>query len=1156
MVKKAYWKNIRRTVRSTFSRFLAIFAIVALGSGFLAGVLASPLDMRISADSYCDQTNMFDLRVVSTLGLTQEDIETLRGLEGVEEVMPAYDTDVVLFSEAGDSYTARIHSLPPENAPEINHPVSQDGALPTQPGECAVILTKTFAGENDWTGQTLTVDPEADTESLPEAFTVTGTAKSSLYISLENERTTAGSGSIDLKLFTVVESFDQDYYTAAYITLSGAKDLNAFAGEYEKLTGDAIDLLEPLGEERARLRYEGILDEANAELDDARQEYEDGKSEAESELADARQKLEDGEKEIAENQKKLADAKQDLADGRKELEDGRAEYQSQTASAQKQISDGRAQISGYQSQIDSGRAQIATAQRQIDAGYQELNAADTKLRESKAQLDATQAQLDSLDQGKAALFQAAQQMGLPATDGSDQSALALLDTISQLSPEVAEQFAALRAGLEALAAQGTDSTAARAALEAGLAQYQEGLAQAQASRGQLDQNQAKLNSQLAGLNQQQATLNAQKAQLDSSEAQLSATMRETEAKLASAQKELDDGQAEYDDGIKQLEEAELELADGWEEYRKAKTEADEELADAAQKLEDAQADIDAIEPGEWYIFTRDDNAGFASYASNADKIAAIAQVFPVFFFLVAALVALTTMTRMVEEERQQIGTMKALGYSSPQIAGKYLLYAAVASLLGCVVGVVAGMWLFPTVILNAYNIMYDLPQILTPFSWTLAIISAVTATLCTLAATLNACWSALREAPARLMLPRAPKAGKRILLEYVTPLWNRMKFTQKVTARNLVRYKKRFFMTITGIAGCTALLVTGFGIRDSISDIVGIQYSQLSHYRLIVGLSDESALDGQDLQDILQDESLVSGYLPALQDSGTTVPQGSAPVDDVTIFVPSEVQRLPDFFTFRHRTDSQTVEYDEDAVIITEKLAERQRLKVGDTITVKNQDETEASFVITDICENYVHHYLYLSSSAYEEGFGEKPKMNSILCQLPEEGPAGGEDALTTRLLKCADVGMTTSTDEISSSFSSSLGSINYIVVVLIVSAGALAFVVLYNLTNINITERVKELATIKVLGFYESEVAAYVYRETAVLTVLGTGVGLLLGIALHQFVIQTAEVDMVMFGRAIYAPSYIWATLLTFAFSIAVNLVMHGKLANISMVESMKAPE
>ena len=1153
-MKKTYLKSILRAIRHSLSRFVAIFSIVALGAGFLAGVLASPLDMRISADRYCRDTDMFHIKVVSTLGLTAADMEALRDLPQTSRVMPAYDTDLVLVSSQGDSYTTRLHSLPEEGWDALNTPVLQEGRLPQAPGECAVVLTRSFFEDNGWVGRTLTV--EEDQEGLPREFTVVGTVKSSLYLSLEQEHSTAGTGALGLMAYTVPETFDQDYYTAAYLTVAGAEDLNAFYSEYENLTAQAEEALEPLGGERSRLRYEELVDEANAQLADGWREYEDAKAEASQELAAALAELEDGEREIQENEQKLADAKQELEDGRGELADGRAKLETETASARQQIAQGRGQIQSYQAQLDSGREEINSARQTLQKGYAELDAGDAQLAQAKAQLDETQANLDGLDQGKAALNQLAVQLGLPGGDGSDGAALALLSQLELAAPEAAAQFAGLKAGLQALAAQGTDSAAARTALEAGRAEYEKNLAKAQEARAQLDAGLAQLNAQAAELESQQNNLNAQKAQLDRSQAQLDQSVREAQEKLAQAEADLAQGQLDYDKGAAELAQGREDLEQGWKDYREGKAQADQELAEARQELEDAEQEIRGMQEGEWLLFTREDNASFSSYASNADKIAAIASVFPVFFFLVAALVALTTMTRMVEEERQQIGTLKALGYTARQIAGKYLFYAAAASLLGSVAGVAAGMWLFPTVIINAYNIMYDLPVVYTPFSWPLAGFSTVTATLCTLAATLNACWAALREVPARLMLPRAPKAGKRVLLEYITPLWKRLRFTQKVTIRNLFRYKKRFFMTVTGIAGCTALLLTGFGIRDSVSDIVALQYNELCGYQLIVGLSDEAALERPELQEILEDPARVADSLPATQETGQVVPAGGGPQDDITIFVPQEVERLPDFFQFRHRTDSQPVEYGPQAVIVTEKLAERQKLRVGDSITVKNLDEKEASFVITGICENYVNHYLYISPAAYREAYGQDPAVNSLLCRLPEEGPAGGEDELSTQLLQCEDVAMTTSTVELSASFQNSIQSINYIVVVLIVSAGALAFVVVYNLTNINVTEREKELATIKVLGFYDGEVAAYVYRETAALTAIGAGAGLLLGVALHQFVIRTAEIDMVMFGRSIYAPSYLWAALLTVAFSVLVNLVMYRKLTGIRMVESMKAPE
>ena len=1162
-VNKTYAKSIFRTIKSSLSRFLAILAIVALGVGFLAGLLSAPVDMRISADHYYDEARMYDVRILSTLGLTEDDLAAVQAVDGVESVMPVYDTDLVLVSEGEEinSYTTRMHSLPQDTSSESESYLNQltlvEGRMPEKAGECVVVLTKSFSGEESWIGQTLRQNPDDDpVEGLAQEFTVVGTVKSAVYLSMENESTTAGSGSLNLLAYTVPESFDMEYYTGFYLSVADTAALDSFSQEYQDVVAAVTDALDPLGEEQSQIRYETLVGDAQAELDDARTEYETERADAEQELADAKQKLEDGEAELADSQQQLEDAKAEIESGWAELNQQKESFNSQIASAQQEINNGYAQINDGQAQLDSGLAQIESAQKQLDSGYSELAETERTLNDTKAQLDAAKAQLDSLTQGKAALFQAAEALGISAGDTSDAGALALIAQLEQAAPETAQQFAALKEGLNALAAQGTDTASALAAWEEGDAQYQQGLTQWQAGKAQLDANQEQLNTQRKALQDQQVTLNNSKAQLDASSTQLQQSIQTAQAEFASAEAQLNDAQTQYDEGLVQLEEGRQELESGWTDYNEGYAEAQQQFADAEEELADAESKIREIEEGQWYVYTRSDNTSFSSYDSNADKIAAIATVFPLFFFLVAALVALTTMTRMVEEERQQVGTLKALGYSTPKIAAKYLIYAAIASIAGSVIGLAIGCRLFPYIIIDAYNIMYDVPEILTPFNVPFSLVASLSMILCTLAVTLWACASEMREVAAQLMLPKAPKAGKRIFLEYITPVWSRLKFTSKVTARNLFRYKKRFFMTVVGIAGCTALLVTGFGVRDSVSDIVSLQYDELNQYQLTLGLADPSALEGRDLQSILADSTQITDSLPAMQQEVDVVPADGKPADSVVLLVPQEVESMPEYFQFRHRTNEQEVTFDQSSVIVTEKLCERQGWKVGDTITLENADGEQAQLTITDICENYVYHYIYISPQTYQDAFGQEMEVNSLLCKLPQDITAEQEETLGTQLLQCRDVVTAQFTNTLSESFNNSIQSINSIVVVLIISAGALAFVVLYNLTNINITEREKELATIKVLGFYDGEVSAYIYRETALLTLIGTAAGLLLGMALHQFVIRTAEIDMIMFGRAVYWPSYVYSALLTILFSVLVNLVMHHKLKKISMVESMKAPE
>lgn len=1130
MLNRTYRKSILRTVRASLSRFVAIFAIVALGVGFLSGLLASPVDMRLSADEYCREANLYDIKIQSTQGLTDEDLAAVRAVEGVSGVMPARDMDLVLTSESGESLTTRLQSIPEEDLPEadrLNQLTLVEGRMPSAPGEIAVGLTKDFSGTIPAIGDVLTVNQtendENVTDALPQTFTVVGTVRSAAYFSVEAEYTNTGTGTIGLFAYAPESCFDMDYYTTFYLPVEGAKELNSFSAAYEDKVDGVMEGLEAIQDERVQARYEEIIDEAEAELDDAWAEYEEKKAEAEQELADAAQELEDGWAELASAEQGLADAKLEIDQGQAELDDGKDEFYRALPGYKQQIAD------GY-SKLESSRAQLDSAQTQLDEG---------------------RAQLDQLSEGKAAFWTMVEtqinplltQYGLPPIDTSDQSDAATITAIEQVQtlvglapslpegfdPAQLEQLGQLKEGLEALAAQGTTLAASLAALD-------EKQAEIDAGRRQIEDGLSELQAQ---------------------ERQLEKTKIETENQFAVADEKLLDARQQYADGLAELEEGRQELIDGQKEYEDAKVEAEQELADGKEEILDAESEVREIEKGKWLLGDRSDNTSFSSYGDNADKIAAIATVFPVFFFLVAALVALTTMTRMVEEERGQVGTMKALGYTRGQIAAKYILYALTASLAGSGVGMLIGMQLFPRIILSAYNIMYDLPDLLTPFNWGFGLLATGAAVACTLLATLNACWAELREQPASLMLPKAPKAGKRILLEHIGPVWRRLRFTHKVTARNLFLYKKRFFMTVVGIAGCTALLVTGFGLQDSISDIVEKQFDELAHYQMLVSLQDESALDGRDLAAILNDETKVTGHLAVSQQDATVVPEEGGEEDNLYIVVPSDTEAMTEYFTFRQRTTGEAVPFEEGSVVISEKLAERHDLSVGDSITVENADGDAASFTITGVCENYIYHYLYMSEDVYRDAFGEEPETNLLYCRLAEgvDTPEA-EDELATALLKCRDIAGAQFTHEITASFRQSLDSINYIVVVLIIAAGALAFVVLYNLTNINITERSKELATIKVLGFYDGEVGAYIYRETSVLTLIGTVCGLVFGIALHTFVIRTAEVDMVMFGRSIYPMSFVWSALLTIAFSLLVNLVMYRKLKNISMVESMKAPE
>ncbi|MDR3645688.1 MAG: ABC transporter permease, partial [Clostridia bacterium] len=593
-------------------------------------------------------------------------------------------------------------------------------------------------------------------------------------------------------------------------------------------------------------------------------------------------------------------------------------------------------------------------------------------------------------------------------------------------------------------------------------------------------------------------------------------------------------------------------ASGEKTYAASRTQTQKKLADAKQQLDDARSKIAGIAATKWYVFKRDTNSGYVEYNETADRMDAIAKVFPVFFFLIAALVCLTTMTRMVDEQRTAIGTFKALGYSTRAIARKYLVYAASASIAGGVVGVCAGMVIFPTVIFNAYKILYTLPPIVLDFNVTYAVVSIVLFFLVTTLSAFFACITELRSTPATLMRPKAPKAGRRVFLENIGFIWRHLSFTRKVTVRNLLRYKKRFLMTVCGVAGCTALLLCGFGIKDSISAICDKQFNVIDRYSATAGLKEDLSQKDYDSVTAYASSQGASPLLLSLKSVDLT---RGANTQSCSIIVPQSASKLSQFILLRNRQTQKPLSLDDNGVILTEKLATLLGVRVGDTVYIKNGDSGRLPVKVEGIAENYVLHYLYLTPALYRRIYGVSPVYNELYLNLPDTS-SKAESTFSSLLLKQPQIASVSLNSEILSNFNKIIGSLNNVVLVLIISAGLLAFIVLYNLTNINIGERIREIATIKVLGFYSREVAAYVYRENAILTVIGMLLGTVLGIFLHRYIMGTVEVDMVMFGRNINTPSYFYSAALTIFFAAAVNFVMYFRLRDVDMVESLKTVE
>ncbi len=1180
MVNKSFLKECFRAIRGSFSRFLAIFLIVALGAGFLAALLATTPDMRHTVSLQLQETNLFDLRIAGTLGLEEGDAAAIAGVEGISSVMAAHTLDREVALTSGDTVVGRFHGVTAWEGDDpalMNRQILVEGRWPAARDECVVMQENDMNQQSLSIGQTISLlppEPDEDGEIPDDPFTIqtfriVGVVHSGYYLStVQRGSTTIGNGRLGAIVFIDDSLLDLDYYTDIFATVEGALSAEAFSDAYERLVTPVQERVETLSDTQKHLRADRLIGDAREELEEARQELADKTAEGQQELDDALLELQDGEAEYADGLQELEEGKQELIDafadlqqgeadlleGHQELLDGEAEY----ADGLKELEDGQKEIDEAQAELDDAFPQLQDAKKELqdalrqlqsgqadlDKGMAQLNAAQADVDKGQAQLDAARAQLEA----RQAELEAAYQAGY-IDEATYQAGMAEIRTgLAYLEQQQAQLDAAQR-----------EIDVNRRQLQAGQRELDRGWEEYEAGRKEVEEADVEYHWGLQQLAHARKELEEGRQELLEGRADLDegwADYHEGQQELADGWKEYYDGEQELADAQQELADGRRELDDGWQDYEEGKQEFADKIADANLKIRDAQDQIDEIEDPEWHVLTRGEgNEGYIFYESDTEKVSAIAKVFPIFFCLVAALVASTTMTRMIDEDRGTIGTLKALGYSNAAIAGKYLLYATLACVLGAAVGLAFFLPVFPRIIANAYTMMYLIPPIQAADHLPYILISAGSILLAVVLSTLGALKGSLQDTAAVLMRPKAPPAGKRILLERVKPLWSRMQFSHKVTARNLFRYKKRLIMTVIGIAGCTALLVAGFGLRDSIGDIAGIQFTQLQTYDMTLKLKhagDQTA--DRHIAAILRDESRVLGHLPVHLETGKGI-GADGYTTDLSILVPSDADLFPHYHVLRQRVGHQPVAFSGQGAVLTEKAAKMLDIRPGDTLTLRNQDDVEATIPILGICENYVQGYVFLPESLYGQAFDQACAFDTLLVKTPQMD-ADQRDALAAQLLKTDHVtGVSFSATTIET-FDDMLGSIDYIVILLIVAAAALAFVVLYNLTNINICERQKEIATLKVLGFYRGEVSGYVFRETAILSLMGTLLGLAVGAGFHRFVVQTAETDAAMFGRMVYFPSYCYAAALSLVFTGLVSLALQKKLHHIDMVESLKAPE
>ena len=1107
----ALFTEIIRTIKGSLARFLAIAGIVALGCGFFAGLKMASPDMQEAAHTFYANQHLYDLRVISTLGLSEKDVHALASVEGVEAVMPSRTVDVMATLTSSQS-SARVSSF---RLGELNQPVVVEGRLPQGPYECVMSADSKKRADISLGHQIELPDTSNGVHLKGGSYTVVGFVNAPTYPYVSNFGTTSlGNGIVQQFVYVAEDAFaNDDPYTEVYLTVQGATSYKSGSSMYQSAVDRVAERIKQMNPSLASLRLQELKDDAQAQVDEARQKLEQSRREATDKLGDAQKKLDEAEAQISAQQQRLID-------GQKQYDAGRQQLTTLRSSAEQKFAQAEAQINASEAQIAQGTAELSAGEAQYQAGLTAFNAGQATFMQQKSAFEAGR---DAYLAGLAAqgimastLEEAQQQLralGLPTTQVD-----ALLATQAQI-----------------------------AAAEAELATQQQALT---AARGELDQRTTQLREAESQVAQaRQNLIEARSATAD---------------QLSAAQEKLDASLSQLTAGQALLRNAEAQTYEGRQSLEDQRAEVEKQLADGQTKIDEAQKKIDELKEPDVYVLDRTKEIGVAAYQADSERINNIANVFPLMFFLVAALVSLTSMTRMVSEERTLIGIHKALGYSTLQIAAKYLLYALLASLLGAVIGIALLSQVLPGVIISAYGSIYTIPNEGAPYPIQLdsALLAGLFGIGVTLLSTMAAVLSSLKEEPSSLMLPKAPKAGSKILLERINPLWSRLSFSWKVTIRNLVRYKRRLIMTLVGIAGCTALLLVAFGLRDSISDIIDSQWPTLFHYDYIVGMtSDVSSAEADQIATELNQVGATNIHRITRENVLLESPaQNASSLTRTTIMTSNSPQDLTGVVTLRDRLSGQTIELEKDSVVITEKLAKRLGVGVGDTIQVFVQDRIgnasgePSTLIVTGVTENYVGSYLYVGPSAWHSLGIQDQATDGWYATLPKDQAT--RDTFGEKLINQAGVATIDDINEAICMYKKSLEVVNHVVAILILAAALLAFIVLYNLTNINIEERIREIASLKVLGFTRHEVDAYVFREIALLAVFGALFGLVLGTYLEGFVVQTAEIDLVMFGRSIHMPSYWFAFGLTLVFSLLVYVAMRSKLKNIDMVESLKSVE
>lgn len=1114
-----------------------------LGVAFFSGLKATGPDMLLTADTYFKKYQLAHFSVQSTYGLDETDKKAIQAADDVKHVEMGYSADVLL---KNSNLVTKVFSV--TNDTKLNQYQAIAGRLPDKGGEIA-LDSKSKMRKHYKLGDRVTfVDSDGSklTKNFRTAtYTIVGFVKTPMYIQKgERGSSTIGTGQTDAFAVVPKEDFDLPVYTQMNITFKQLAKTNAYSESYKTQSRQAKEAVKNALQDQPKARLAKIKTNAQKKIDAGKKE-----------LRQARQKL-------AKNQAKLDAAKAKLADARAKYEHGKTELANRSAAAQAKLAQADRDLQAAKAKLARAKAKIVSGEEQLSQAEEELKSGKEGWQQAKKQV----VQVKSAVKTARNLLQQAKKQNNIADLSHDRNGIKkeITSTIEEMDL-AKEEKRTLKQALSEYEGELDDFLKQTDNADVSDKDVQQGLKFLLARLNQadryLDQMERELAKEKRRIDQGEKTLSQKKAALASAKTAYANGQHDYQAGLAkwnagkqTYQREKAAGEAKLAAALKEITAGEANYQTKLALFHKERAKAEKRLAKAEKDLQIEQERLDALKKPHYFVLDRNTNPGYSEYQENADRLSSMSTIFPIFFFLIAALVCLTTMTRMIEEQRTQIGTLKALGYTNGSIILKYLVYGSLASVFGGIAGIIIGFQVFPSIIFNAYKTMYTMPDITLGIYWGIIAISLLVAIACTTLTAFIACRTELRANASVLMRPRAPKSGKRILLERVKFLWRRMNFTSKVTARNLFRYKQRMLMTVLGVAGCTALILTGFGLRDSISNIADRQYGDIMRYDAAINLDETAPKTARATYRSLMQDTTISSRLEVSQNNLDAVKNGTRP-QNVSVIVPKQMDEFADFIVLRDRVTHKRESIPDNGAVLNEKLARLYHVKAGDHLTVRDGSNTEYKIKVTAITENYAFHYLYMKPAYYEKIFSKKPVYNLDLLHLKDTS-SSWQNAYAEKLVDSKAVLGVTYSNTVSSLLDNTLDSLDVVIVVLIASAALLAFVVLYNLTNINISERVRELSTIKVLGFYPKEVTMYVYRENIILTLMGIFVGFFAGAFLHRFVITTAEVDQMMFSPSIGWLSYLYSALLTLLFAAVVMIVMHIKLKRIDMIEALKSVE